>query len=264
MRRLLILLLLVGPSVGCAQQVMRSDNAMWTLIPQYSDEFNGSSLDASKWGTTLWYNQSAAGCTWDVDCGLLDGGGVTVSGGNAQLRATYSGGRTYLAAFMSNYRFQYGYVEWRMKAMTRNANINSTVWLYTVEGGEEIDVLENLSPRSSPQTIYSTLHLWPPHVAEHIQVSTTTYQNTTGEGLDLDYHVYGLEWDPVSLRFYFDGVLYWTQDASQFHSPQHVIVSLETHSGTPDANHLPAAMYVDYIRVYQRSGSLMPGATAGH
>jgi len=75
------------------------------------------------------------------------------------------------------------------------------------------------------------------------------------------YHVYAVEWDTNSIRWYVDNTLYVTgsiannvNSTDAFHKPFFIILNLAVGGSWPgltvDATKLPAAMYVDYVRVY--------------
>jgi beta-glucanase (GH16 family) len=67
------------------------------------------------------------------------------------------------------------------------------------------------------------------------------------------YHVYGLAWTPSTITWYFDGAETYQASNTYWHDPQHIIFDLETNipwAGTPESNLLPAAMSVDYFRMW--------------
>ena len=90
---------------------------------------------------------------------------------------------------------------------------------------------------------------------------------------DEEYHTYGYEWTPTEMKMSVDGEVFCTfditksfdsnEDMSGFHDPQYFIfnnhlfhpeISSACISITAAPDSLPAAHYVDYIRLYQKDG----------
>jgi beta-glucanase (GH16 family) len=82
------------------------------------------------------------------------------------------------------------------------------------------------------------------------------------------FHVFAFEWEPGTIRFYVDGHLYSTQnktsvpggDTWEFDShPFFLIVNVAVGGqwpGSPDSTTtFPQTLKVDYVRVYQKSGT---------
>lgn len=87
-----------------------------------------------------------------------------------------------------------------------------------------------------------------------------------------DYHVYSLEWEPGLLRWLVDGNVYyetsqwWSLGAGEsepyaypapYDKPFYILLNLALggnyDSGvSPEASSLPARMFVDYVRVYDK------------
>ena len=90
------------------------------------------------------------------------------------------------------------------------------------------------------------------HVAyEHKRVSTLPL---------LDYHIYGCEYTPASVKYFFDGDLVQTVDISAL--PQGEVniwlTSIALSSDKPDTidnSRLPGRILVDYVRYYRKAGS---------
>jgi len=81
--------------------------------------------------------------------------------------------------------------------------------------------------------------------------------------LSLDYHLYKFEWTPTEMKWYLDGVQFWSLDITpdylrEFHQPRFVLINIAiggwgyvsiTDPGGITAP-FPAKMYVDWIRLY--------------
>jgi beta-glucanase (GH16 family) len=232
----------------------------WNLVVAASDEFDGITLDAAKWKKGLWYDTS----------GVLAFGqeNIAVSGGNLVLTArkdafnekSYTGGAVESLFDVPGVN---GYVEVRAKALHRNANVLSAIWLQS----SPLTLADNPNPEIDIQETFnydgvvSTLHTWaigpetpaPTAQDEYIHTQTAPNEFKTGVDVSADYHVYGLERSHGKLRFYFDGKLAWEvvpSDPSFVNMPRHVVLSLEGHLGEPVDRYLPQSFLIDYVRTY--------------
>ena len=160
-------------------------------------------------------------------------------------------------------------------------------------GGGEIDIMEAVNlkaesdeagvPEGTPEArVHGTLHYgraYPGNVN-----SGASYKLPDGLNPADDFHEYALEWEAGEIRWYVDGVHYAThrQDGwySQYmvdgvltnapigapfdeHSEFHLLLNLavggswaaNTNEGGVDETAFPQTMQVDYVRVYECSGS---------
>ncbi|HEU4902487.1 MAG TPA: glycoside hydrolase family 16 protein, partial [Flavisolibacter sp.] len=126
------------------------------------------------------------------------------------------------------------------------ANINTVSW----PGCGEIDIMEHINTEN---TIYGTIH-WDNNGHASYGGNTTTTPT--------DYHVYAVEWDATSMRWYVDGVQYLAADITngingteEFQKPFFILLNMAVGGNWPgqtiDDSKLPASMYIDYVRVYQ-------------
>lgn len=260
MRSAAVLLSLAAlPVTGCLAGE-RTPTGKWNLVAAASDEFDGSTLDAAKWKTGLWYDTSGVLAFRPEN--------ITVSSGNLVLTARKEAfnEKSYTCGAVESLFDVPGeksYVEVRAKALPRDANVLSAIWLQSSpltsanNPNPEIDVQETFDYRS----VVSTLHTWAIDPATHTETDpekfdhTQTAPNTFKTGVDVsaDYHVYGLERSNGRLRFYFDGRLAWevTPSHPSFVSlPRHMVLSLEGHLGDPVDRYLPQSFLVDYVRTY--------------
>jgi beta-glucanase (GH16 family) len=159
---------------------------------------------------------------------------------------------------LGKFSMTYGRVEARIKLplglgmwpafWMLGANINTVSWPQC----GEIDIMEHIN---ADNVIYGTMH-W--NVNGHVQYGSTT-TTTTG-----DYHLYAVEWDANSIRWYVDSVLYQTGNIANninttgaFHLPFFILLNLAVAGDFPgknvDESLLPESMYVDYVRVYKQT-----------
>ena len=235
----------------------------WVMT--FSDEFDGTSLDLSKWATTY----AGGGRTnndeleWYVDNAQI------VSNGTLKLVAKHESahsGFPYTSGMISGHKSfsqMYGYFEIRMK-IPAGKGFWPAFWLLPLPNAwpPEIDVMENLG--HDTHTIYMTHHY------------ATNYPNVgggkggqhggayTGPDYSADFHTYGVEWSATAIVWYFDGV---ERYRSTEHIPlagygftgMYVIANLAVGGswpGAPDASTVfPNQLEIDYIRVYSRRSS---------
>lgn len=233
----------------------------WNLVVAASDDFDGVALDAAKWKTGLWYDTS----------GVLAfrAENVTVAGGNLVLTArkeafkekSYTCGAVESLFDVPGVR---SYVEVRAKALPRDANVLSAIWLQS----SPLTVANNPNPEIDIQETFnysgvvSTLHTWvidpdkpaPTDPNDYAHTQTAPHEFKTEADVSADFHVYGLERSEGKLRFYFDGKLAWELTPSHpsfVNLPRHVVLSLEGHLGDPVDRYLPQSLLVDYVRTYK-------------
>ena len=139
----------------------------------------------------------------------------------------------------------------------------------------EVDIYEIFRTTQA----YSTLHKWykkggstnTAHGYVEKNPNYHTFEYTPS--LTFEYHTYGYEWTPTEIKMSVDGKVFCTFDITKsfdnksgmegFHDPQYFIfnnhlfhpeISSACISITAANDSLPAAHYVDYIRLYQKDG----------
>ncbi len=246
----------------------------WSLV--WNDEFDGTTLDTTKWGYWL------TGARRDA---VNTPTAVSVSGGNVTI-ATYTSGGTHYTGMISTdgkYLPAYGYIEARID-YGDTAGMWSAFWMQSPTmgnpigdgetAGTEIDICEHRfvdgSAADISNKIVGNIH-WDGYGASHKSVG----YDSGSIGLASGFHVYGMEWTPTVQRFYIDGTLKWTvTDATASPVSQRsefIILSSEVDdTSTTWAGTIPAAGYgsllttttkmaVDYVRVYQRAETAVNG-----
>ena len=110
----------------------------------------------------------------------------------------------------------------------------------------ELDVIENDS--ISPLKYGVNAHKWNP--APHVRYGS---KSVTTPSLNADFHVFGCEFTATTVRYFFDGSLVQTVDATQF--PQGDVnvwlTSIASSLGgttAVDDTQLPAMVQFDYVR----------------
>ncbi|MBL6449964.1 carbohydrate-binding protein [Fulvivirga sp. 29W222] len=175
------------------------------------------------------------------------------------------GGFNYTSARMKTQgrkSFRYGKIEARIATPSSlgswpafwmlGNNITSVGW----PACGEIDIMEHVN--TSPD-VHGTIH-WQDHNGNYASYGGHTATNVTG------YHVYSIEWDESTIKWFVDGQQYHIVDisngvngTSEFHNEYFILLNMAVGGNWPgfniDDSALPANMYVDYVRVYQGGGS---------
>jgi hypothetical protein len=217
----------------------------------WQDEFDGATLDTAAWA----YRTDSK--EWSMQLPQ----NVSVGDGNLTLHLTrmapgaamkYAG-----AGVISRQAFSYGYFESRMRIMA-GKGWHSSFWLMRHDGSGgtspvaaklELDIVENDAVDLRSYGI--TTHRWKDrHEAfGHRQV----------EALPLtDYHVYGCEYTPEMVHYFFDGELMQSVDIRALPQGELNIwlTSIASHLGPTDAvdtGRLPCHVDYDYVRYYRKS-----------
>lgn len=230
-----------------------------TLV--WSDEFNGSSVNTSKWnyeigtGSWGWGNNEQQYYTNRTD-------NAYVSGGALHIRAKKEsyGGMNYTSARLitnGKFSFTYGYVEARL-ALPACSGIWPAFWMLGANIGSvgwpacgEIDIMEAIN---AEYKTYATCH-WDNGGHANYGLSSGNFDIT-------QYHTYGMQWDNQYIRMFVDGNRIYeiyignnTGGTEEFHRPFYLLLNVAVGGNWPgfniDNNAFPQEMKVDYIRVYQ-------------
>jgi beta-glucanase (GH16 family) len=271
-RAIAALSLVGGCVVACSSQ---APPAPWVLV--WSDEFTGSTLDATKWNVEMGPGTQFG--TLQVNADTAES--VTVGGGNLALTATtvaadgdaYSSGRINTAGLFTQ---QYGRFEASIK-IPHGGGMWPAFWLLGTNEPSvgwptcgEIDIIENRG--SVPTSVLGSMH-GPVGTSSSGYTLTAGYALPGGASFSDDFHLFAIEWEPGVVRFYVDQTLYETQssdllpetEAWVFAHPFFIVLDLAVGGqfGPVDpATTFPQSMLVDYVHVYARPGE-SPGVDAG-
>ncbi len=228
----------------------------------FNDEFNGTTLDTSKWDTNYVNNPCRNA---DVSSQVFKPTDVTLSNGLAHLTArkepnTCGGTQfAYTSGLIQNHKSfsqKYGYFEMRAKIPGPSQGFGIGFWTLNSAGGwpPEIDILEAHS--GQPTKLWFTLH----YLQDQTHKSTGT--NWIGPDLSAGYHTFGMDWEPNKMTWYVDGVARrtLTNPAIIPNMPEYIIANLNVNTLLPgwsvppnDATAFPSSLDIDYIRAYQKS-----------
>jgi beta-glucanase (GH16 family) len=187
-------------------------------------------------------------------------GNVAVADGKLRiaLKKEVAGDKQYTGGgVISKQAFRYGYYEARFK-VPPGAGWHTSFWMMKHDGAggtgtktaaQELDVCENDSV--DPKGYGVNTHKW---IAPH---QTFGNKHIKTPELSADFHVFGCEFTPQTVKYYFGGELVQTVDATKFeHGDQQIwLTSIASSLGKTkavDDTKLPAVAEFDYVRFYEK------------
>ncbi len=233
----------------------------------WADEFNGSSLDLTKWTPILGqsYNGELQYYTDRTD-------NIKVLNGTLRIiaKAENYGGKAYTSGRMQTQNlgdWLYGRMEARIKIPITQGSWPA-FWMLPTDNiygiwpkSGEIDIMETVG--REPLKNFATIHT---STDGMVHSYTSAYTLSSGTFAD-DFHVFSMEWEPNVTRFYVDGNLYATKTPATvapypwvFDKRFYFLLNLAIGgdwAGAPDGTStFPQTMEVDYVRVYQKLNDL--------
>jgi beta-glucanase (GH16 family) len=277
---LLVALALGATSAAAVNAPLGLGASAWK--PVFDDEFDGSSLDKSKWYPSRWFaSHCAPGATPGEQQFYTDrSANVSVSGGYLHLtgrkesyncpEGDWAGSRPYTSGWVETggaqpvdgsqakpgFTMGPGYVEARVQ-LPPGKGLWSAVWMMSVNtdgagiqhypARPEIDALEVLGDSGDTWRVNA-------HLVPNIDWGEHYYGPDTTAG----WHTIGLWRKADSIEWYADGQHVWTYDGPGIPNPAvrtYVILNLVVggdYPGNPNANTaFPADMLVDYVRAWE-------------
>ena len=237
----------------------------------WADEFNGESLDYTKWGVE---ENAYGGGNNELQIYRWDKRNLRVEDGNLVMEAHHDNPnvvgttRPYSSArIRTKHRGDWKYCRVDVRAkLPVGKGIWPAIWMLPTDekyGGwassGEIDIMELVG--HEPSTYHGTLHYggaWPKnrHSGEKFKLSRGTFADK--------FHVFSVNWQEGKITWSIDGEVWQTQQKwdsekkpypAPFDQRFHLILNLAVGGrwpGNPDAmTNFPATMLVDYVRVYQ-------------
>ncbi len=243
----------------------------WTLV--WSDEFNGpngSQPDPGKWKIVTsgsgFGNQELEYYTARPANLHLQNGKLVITA----RRESYTGqdgSRKYTSARIESqghFELKYGRIEARIK-LPKGQGIWPAFWMLGSDFDAigwpacgEVDIMENVG--NEPSRVHGSLH-GPGYSGGNPLTGVFDLPNQAR--FSDDYHVFAIEWEPQTMRFYVDNNLYETQTAGDlplgktwaFDHPFFLVLNVAVGGywpGSPKATtQFPTSMMVDYVRVYR-------------
>jgi hypothetical protein len=231
----------------------------------WSDEFDGDSLDESKWSYEVqrpgWVNNERQNYTdHRRENARVENGHLVI-----EARRDHYAGYEYSSARLKTQgkaSWRYGRVEARIQ-LPGGSGTWPAFWMMPENQSRgwpacgEIDIMEEVG--YDPDAIHATTH----SLAYNWKSASQRTAATTVGGVTSGYHVYALEWSPDRIEMYVDGRKYFTSgndgtgdDAWPFDKNFHVILNLAVGGDWGGAKGIdpsiwPRQMLVDYVRVYR-------------
>ncbi len=246
----------------------------WVLV--WQDEFNGRALDTTKWNVLLREQSKHDELQYYLpDEVYLERGALRI---RSQARTygsmKYTSGRLdtrgkftpVYGRFEIRARLPVGKGLWPahwLYPQNRNWAMEALMQREVAEGRErfipeerpwysEIDIMEYLG--HEPNVLYGTLH----YTTFKGEKKSTSGTWRGPVDYSADYHLYALEWEPDSIRWYIDGNLIHATTTGIPHTPHYLILNTAVGGGWPgnpdSTTAFPQYHDVDYVRVYRRGG----------
>jgi len=249
-----------------------SPDNRWHLV--WEDNFNGPDLDTSKWNVLLREHSKHNELQYYlpdevfVENGLLrirsqvrkygdmaftsgrldTRGKFTPVYGRFEIRAKLPVGKGIWPAYWlypQNRNWQMEYIMSEAVANGRESFIPEERPWYS-----EIDIMEFLG--HEPNVLYGTLHYY--SFDGQKKTSSGTWRGDVD--YSKDFHVYALEWEPDSMRWFIDDHVIHRTASGIPHTPHYLIINTAIGGawpGNPDSTTLfPQFHDIDYVRVYQK------------
>jgi autotransporter-associated beta strand protein len=230
----------------------------------WSDEFNGASLDTTKWDYWLLGNRRDAVNVTNA---------ISLNGSNLVI-TTYTSNNTHYTAFVATdqkFRSRYGYWEANIKWSDSNG-MWSAFWTQSPTmganpndpqvSGSEIDMAEHRYVDGATNNIASQIQV-NIHWNGYRSAAKSSGSGNVDSGLATSFHTYGFLWTANSYSFQIDGSqVYNGGSAPVSHSTEWAILSSEVDdTSTTWAGYIPSGGYgslatsaakltVDYVRYY--------------
>ena len=239
----------------------------------WADEFNGTSIDTSKWSYEIggggWGNNELEYYTARPQNSYVSNGSLYIRA----LAETYKGPdgvtESYTSARMVTQDkgdWTYGKFEVRAK-LPEGQGLWPAIWMMptfseygTWPASGEIDIMELLG--NDTTKVYGTIH----YGSSSNQQSSGGNKTLSSGGFYSSYHVFSVEWDSISVTWLIDSVPYYSQTKSgiaptnwPFNKDFFFILNVAVGGGWPGnpngTTQFPQSMIVDYVRVYQQLNS---------
>jgi beta-glucanase (GH16 family) len=170
----------------------------------FSDEFNGASVDSSKWRVSN-YGVTGGGrrCCGDTSITANYASQVSESGGYLHLRADLVSGKWHMGTLDTETHWLSHYGKWEARIrVPLGYGMWPAFWGYT-GNGQEIDVLESCDGAAGT---HGGNDVTLAHQSVHYDNSSPRIARDSRHGdLSLGFHTYGVDWRAGKIQFYFDG-----------------------------------------------------------
>jgi len=243
----------------------------------WSDEFDGSSIDASKWGYDLgdgcqlgpnlcgWGNNELQYYTERPENARIEDGKLVIE--SRKESPLYLGEHEYTSARMvtkGKADFKYARIDVRAK-LPIGQGLWPAAWMLPTDTtygiwpkSGEIDIMEYLG--NEPSRVFGTIHY-----GNNGWRFDSQYYDLEQGSFHEDFHVFTVLWNENCIQFQVDGINIGTPHSRStvlpstypFDQPFHMILNIAVGGNLPGnptpATQFPQRMEVDYVRVYQEA-----------
>lgn len=253
-----------------------ADRPGWKLV--WSDEFDGpdgSPPDSTKWvlesGGNGWGNNELEYYTARPQNVFQQNGNLVIRAVEEQYKGADGVERNYTSARLKTagkFTQKYGRFEARIK-IPKGQGIWPAFWMLGDDIDKvgwpksgEIDIMENIG--KEPAMVHGTIHGPGYSGAQGI---SAPYSLRDDQRFADDSHVFAVEWQAKSIRFYVDDHLYATRTPRDlpkgakwvYNHPFFILLNVAVGGGwpgNPDSSSVfPQTMVIDYVRVYKATSS---------
>lgn len=235
------------PSLAPTAKPAKTATPGWHLV--WSDEFDGPSIDTTKWGYEIGNirNHEAQYYTSRPENSYIENGNLVIQAN----REDYNGSAYTSASLNTKDKYSWTYGRFEMRAKIPTA---SGAWPAWWALGTDIDTVG--WPQSGEIDMMEFFRLTSLYNVMDSQQQWTSYTEPFTD--NTNYHVWVMEWNSSKeIKLYRDDVLeitYTGRDPA-FDKPFYLLVNLAIggdNGGDPSKTTFPLKYYIDYIRVYQR------------
>ncbi len=242
----ILISLLVGSFFSTSAQAYAKNPACAYQL-SFNDEFNGTSLDATKWRTQFPSGNGGEQQFYTPDALSIQNGMLSIT---AQKQSAH--GFPYTSGIITtqqNFAQTYGFFTMRAK-LPAGQGFWPAFWMLPAQPDypTEVDVFEMLG--NAPGTLYMSNH-WHDDKLGH-QKNIVSYD---GPDYSKDFHTFSILWTPRELIWYVDGVQRYQTTVGVPDMPMYLLMNLAVGGdwpGNPNSSTpFPSSMLIDYIRVYR-------------
>lgn len=204
---------------------------------RFSDEFNGSSLDTTKWSP--WYGAGYGGN------GVRQPSALSVSNGSLAITAKMVNGKIESGGISQKANYKYGRYEFRVRTERDPTGTMSGIVMTWPQYQWSPEFTENDMYETGPSTARNPFTTF-----IHYGRSYTTQKFYRHYVDATQWHTVVMDWRGGSLKIYRDGALVWTL-TDTYAIPDvlhHLNVQLDARYTRTLTT--PVRMYVDYVRIY--------------
>jgi len=242
----------------------------------FSEEFDGTTLDRSRWKTALpwgpdttinretqYFVNIFGNSPLAYDPFVFTGETVQITGINTPPElAEAANNKPYLSGVLTTsdyFEMTYGYLEMNAK-LAGGEGLLSTFFLFNQDfekNKPEIDIIEFIGSR--PDKAYQTYHYYDSNRARFRsgeKHSSPTMETVYSSPLSEGFHNYSVLWEEELVIWYIDGIEVRRLTGPRVSDePMNIIAQLVIGSewiGAPAASAIPAVLEIDYIRAWQK------------